>query len=212
MKLSELLTELNNRISAAKISGFWTDDMKKSWINTAVERICNWRNWKCLEMAWTTITKKDQDYYDEPSACQNNSIFMIKVDGDEYIKKIWSDFQQYVTNENDEKIFASHNGYYFLNPTPDTADLVIDIYGIKKPTKMVGNDDEPDLESEFEESIVKLALAVCLAKSGKYNEATAERVEVEHPETGLLARIEDRRQENAAKGFCGKARSSRWMM
>jgi len=63
-KLSEFLTELNNRIAAAKVSGFWTDAMKKEWINKAGERACGFRRWKVLELAKSTITKANQEYYD----------------------------------------------------------------------------------------------------------------------------------------------------
>lgn len=219
MQLSELLTELNNRISAAKVSGFWTDAQKKEWINKAGERICNFKNWKDLELAKSTTTKGDQEYYDYPSEFKPNSIYHLEVDGDEYDKKNWDEYQDYKAAESDAKIFTSHNGFYFISPTPEEADLSIDVWGYKRWVKLVANEDTPILPSEFDEAIIKLALATCLKKEGRYNEAQVEIAEVEAPANpriegsgGMLAKLAAREEDQAPKGYIGRARSSRFEM
>jgi len=219
MKFSEFLTELNNRIAAAKVSGFWTDTMKKQWINTAGERVSNYYRWKALEYALKTITKADQEYYDYPEAFQEDSIYHLEIDGDEYTRaNNWDDYQNYKANESTDKMFVSHDGFYFVNPTPEDANLEIALWGIRKWVKLVSDGDEPITPSELDESIIKLALATCLQKERRYSEANAEISEVEAPANprvpgsgGILARLKAKEEEEGPKGYIGKAKSTRWM-
>ena len=219
MTFLELLTELNNRIAAAKVSGFWTDTMKKEWINKAGERICDFRRWKFLESAKKTTTVKDQEYYDYPSEFKLNSIYYMEVDGKEHIETSWDDYQDYKAAESTDKIFTSHNGFYFINPTPAEANLEIAIWGIKKWVKLVNDADLPITPTEFDESIIRLALSICLQKERRYEEAAVEKSEVEaigtpgEPGTGgLLWKLGEREAEEGPKGYTGKAKSTRWMM
>lgn len=218
MTFLEQQTELDNRIASAKVSGFWSSAMKKQWINTAGERACNYHSWKALEYALKTITKADQEYYDYPDAFQENSIYYMEVDGEEYIGVSWDDYQNYKANESTDRVFASHDGFYFINPTPVVADLEIDIWGIRKWVKLVADADTTITPSELDEAIVKLALATCLQKERRYSEATAEIAEVETPANpripksgGILARIAEQEEEGGPKGFIGTAQSSRFM-
>jgi len=221
MKLSEFLTELNNRIAAAKVSGFWTDAMKEQWIYESVVRVCNFKKrWKFLELAKSTTTKANQEYYDEPGDFKTDSIYYMEVDGKEYIKKSWDRYQQYKEAGSSAKIFAIHNGFYFINPTPTKADLTIDIWGNKKPVSLAiwkAAADDSVLPSEFDEAVVKLALATCLDKARRKDEAIVERNEVELPASpgipnsgGILAKLSE--QEEGVVGYIGKARSSRFEM
>lgn len=222
MKLSEFLTALNNKIAAAKVSGFWTDAMKEQWIYEAVVRVCNYGRWKVLELARSTTTKKDQEYYDYPSNFKINSIYYMEVDGEEYVKKSWDDYQLYKANGSTDRIFSSHNGFYFINPTPIEADLVIDIWGIKVPVDLVtwkAAGDDSVLSEEFDESIIKLALATCLQKETRYDEAIAERNEVEAPANpmvegsgGILSKLAAREEDEGPKGYIGNVQSTRFMM
>lgn len=219
MTFGELLTELNYRIAAAQVSGFWSDEMKKEWINRAGERICNFRRWQILELAKYTYTKKGRNYYEYPKDFKPNSIYYLEVDGAEYAEKTWDEFQKYKAAGSTEKIFASHNGFYFINPTPTEDNKEITIYGIRKWEKLVNNDDVPVLPSDFDEAIIKLALATCLQKEGRYNEAEAERAEVEavgtpgEPGTGgILWKLAEQIEDKGQVGYIGRAESSRWLM
>lgn len=221
MKLSEFLTELNSRIAAAKVAGLWIDTQKEQWIYEAVVRVCNFKKrWRFLEIAKSTTTKKDHEYYDEPEDLKTNSIFAVKVDGKGYDRKSWNRYQEYKTAESTEKIFAVHNGFYFINPTPTEDNLTIDIWGVKKPVVLVtwkAAADDSVLPSEFDEPVIRLALASCLQKERRYSEAVAERVEVEAPKNpriegsgGLLARLVEQESEGDPVGYTGRAQSSRW--
>jgi len=219
MNFSELQQELDNRIAAAKVSGFWTSAMKKEWINKAGERVCDFRRWKVLELAKQTTTKPNWEYYDYPSEFKTNSIYYMEVDGNEYIEKSWDDYQAYKEAESTDKIFTSYDAFYFINPTPTESNLTIDIWGIKKWVKLVNDADIPILPSEFDEAIIKLALATCLTKERRYDEARIEKVEVEEPSNpmiensgGILAKLGASEESEGPKGYYGTAKSTRWMM
>jgi len=224
MTFLELQTELNNRIAAAKVSGFWSADMKKQWINNAGERVSNYYRWKALECVFKTITKKDQEYYDypdqenSPNEFQENSIYYMEIDGKIYDKRTWEEYQKVKKAGGDDKIFCSYDGLYFVNPTPDKNNIEIAVWGIRKWIKLVNNTDNPITPSELDEPIIKLALATCLQKERRYSEASAEIVEVEAPRDskvpgsgGLLARLAAREEDEGPKGYIGRAKSTRWM-
>jgi len=219
MNFSELQQELDNRIAAAKVSGFWTSAMKKEWINKAGERVCDFRRWKVLELAKQTTTKPNWEYYDYPSEFKTNSIYYMEVDGNEYIEKSWDDYQAYKEAESTDKIFTSHDAFYFIHPTPTKDGKEILIFGIKKWTKLVNDADKSIFPSEFDEAIIKLALATCLTKERRYDEARIEKVEVEEPSNpmiensgGILAKLGASEESEGPKGYYGTAKSTRWMM
>jgi hypothetical protein len=210
MTLNELLTELNNRISATAISGFWTASMKKEWINKAGERICNFKRWKFLEKAKWTYSTANREYYDYPDDFKANSIYYMEVDGKEYIEKSWDDYQAFKAAGSTDKIFANHNEFYFINPIPKVSGLEILIFGIRKWLKLTADTDKPILPSEFDEAIIKLALATALQKERRYSEATFEIGEVEGA-NGILAKIAEREDEET-KGHIGKATHVHFLM
>ncbi len=97
--------------------------------------------------------------------------------------------------------------------------MEITIWGNKRWVKLAVADDASILPSEFDEPIIKLALATCLQKERRYSEANSEIAEVEAPKNplvegsgGILAKIADREDEEGPKGYVGKATSSRFTM
>lgn len=137
MKLSEFLTALNNRIAAAKVSGFWTDAAKELWIYEAVVRICSFKNWKVLEDSTTDSTIEDREYYTYPTTFEEDSVFLIEIDDDEYIKATWDDFREYKESSSSERRFSIFAGRIYINPTPEDAGTDnIEMWGRKKPSEM----------------------------------------------------------------------------
>lgn len=213
--------ELDSRISAAKVSGFWSADMKKSWLNMAGQFVCNFKRWKCLELALTTQTHDSSEYYDYPdqsgTSFKRDSIYQIDIDGEEYDeehpgrqRKNWQQFQKNKKGGvDDEFIFANHNGYFFLYPIPlDGKEM--SLYGLRRWVKLVNNTDEPITPPEFDEPIIRIALATCLRKAKRYAEAKAETSEVIDPRAGLLQNLWEQEQDESAQGYGGEAKSSRW--
>jgi hypothetical protein len=217
--LGELLLDLNNRISAAKVSGFWTDAMKKEWLNTSGQRVCDWYKWKDIELALETVSRDGKEYYDYPTApneFKKDSIYYLSIEGETYppdrpgrSRLNWDEYQRKKAEESDDLIFTNHNGFYFLNPVPQDG-KIISIFGLKKWRKLEEDDDESILSSEFDEAIIRIALATCMRKAKRYNEAKAELVEVLDPQVGVLAMIKSQMENEAPQGYAGEAQSSRW--
>lgn len=221
MTKSELLQDLNDRISAAKVSGIWTDDMKINWLDNAGQRACGFYPWTFLELALERPTVDGREYYDYPSGVvrfKPNSIYQIDIEDETYDPGVqgrrrvnWQQFAKKKQDGDTELVFANHNGYYFLYPVP-TDGKTMSLYGRKGWRKLsdLGDDDLPITPEEFDESIVRLALAACLRKAKKYDQARAEALEVLDPNVGLLAMLKAEMEEDAAKGYGGEATSSRF--
>jgi len=224
--LIELLNDLDSRISAAKISGFWTRAMKIEWLNQAGQRVCDWSgplgmpyHWPFLELALKTQTGDEAEYYDypdEPNALKQNSIYQISIEDEEYFTPYagrrrvnWEQFIRHKQEEVTEKVFSNHNGYYFLYPVPlDGKELTL--YGLKKWRTLVNDEDETTTPEEMNEAVVRVALATCQRKAKKYNEAKAELTEIFDPSVGVLSQLKAQYDNESPQGYGGEARSSRW--
>jgi len=137
MKLSEFLVALNDRIAAAKVSGFWTDIMKELWIYEAVVRVCTWKNWKDLEDSQTDSTIKDREYYTYPTTFKTDSVFLIEIDDDEYIKVSWDEYRENKEASGSDKVFSIFAGKIYINPTPTAVGVEnIVMWGYKNPVEM----------------------------------------------------------------------------
>ena len=221
MTKGELLGDLNDRISAAKVSGIWTDEMKINWLDNAGQRVCGFKPWTFLELALERDTVDSREYYDYPAGVNRfkpNSIYQITIEDESYDPGVqgrcrvnWQQFTKKKQEGDQELVFANHNGFYFLHPIP-TNGKEMSLYGRKGWRKLSGlvDDDSPITPEEFDEAIVRLALAACLRKAKKYDQAKAEAMEVLDPNVGLLAMLWMEMEEDAAKGYGGEATSSRF--
>ncbi len=61
MQLQEFRQDLDARMSAAKISGFWKQADKDRWINKGVVRACNYARWKFLSKHASQLVEKNPD-------------------------------------------------------------------------------------------------------------------------------------------------------
>jgi len=221
MTKAELLEDLNSRISAASVSGFWTTDMKIGWLDNAGQQVCNFYRWPFLELALEKTTVDSREYYDYPGGVYRfkpNSIYQIDIEDEAYPlgqagrrRVNWQQFQERKQEQNDDPCFANHNGFYFLYPVP-ADDKTMSLYGLKEWKKLstLTDDDEPVTPTEFDEAIVRIALAACLRKAKKYDEAKAELVEILDPNIGLLSQLKNQIEVEGASGEGGTAKSSRW--
>lgn len=220
MDFQELQDELDSRISAAKLSGFWTPAAKKIWINSAGQRVCDFKRWRWLELALTTETRSSKEYYDYPTEAGNDfkkdSIYNIEIAGEEYpddqtgrARVPWAEFKKQKQSGSDWKIFSNHNGFFFLHPVPENG-KEMSLYGLRKWVKLVNGTDKPISPSEYDEAIVRIALATCLRKAKKYREAQAELLEVLDPNVGVLALLWQQEISEAPQGYAGEAQNARW--
>jgi len=221
MTKAELLQDLNDRISAASVSGFWTTAMKTAWLDAAGKTVCNFYRWPFLELALTKETVDQREYYDYPGGVvrfKPNSIYQVDVEDENYPigqagrrRVNWQQFQERKQEENPDPCFTNHDGEYFLYPIP-TDGKTMSLYGLKgwKNLADMLDADEPITPEEFDEAIVRIALASCLRKAKKYAEAKAELLEVLDPAIGLLAQIKVQTEVEGPQGEGGTAKSSRW--
>lgn len=216
---AELIADLEGRLSAAKVSGFWTTALKLLWINEAGEQVTNAYRWAFRELALITQTRDSQEHYDyppTPNEFAKESIYQLNVDTEDYgelpgrTRATWDEFQKRKNAGDDsEYVFANHNGFYFLYPIPADG-LEMSVFGLKKWRKLVNDADEATTPTELDDAIVKLALAKCYRKAKKYNEAKAEMLEVLDPQVGLLAMAWATEHQESAGGYMGEAQSSRF--
>lgn len=195
--------------------------MKINWLDNGGQRVCGFKPWTFLELALERQTVDQREYYDYPAGVirfKPNSIYQIDIEDESYDVGMqgrrrvnWQQFQKKKQESDDEKVFANHNGFFFLHPIPSD-DKTMSLYGRKGWRKLGGltDDDEPITPPEFDEAIVRLALAACLRKAKKYDQARAEALEILDPNVGLLAMLWMEMEEDAAKGFGGEAVSSRF--
>lgn len=219
MNKAQFITDLNNRISSAKVKGFWTDTMKLEWLNQAGKRVCNFRSpaiegfkrWSFLELAMETTSRSSDDnndgeYYDYPSNMKERSIYQIDIEDEDEAREgvVWEVFQKHKQNEDDVKVFANHQGYYFLYTIPDDG-KTISVYGERKWVDLSDDDDEPITPEDLDEAISRIAFASCLRKAKRYDEAQAEMNEVMDPQMGILAELARQQSVGGQKGYIGTA-------
>lgn len=187
MQFSELITELQNRLSINVSNTFWTLDMLKSWLNEANRYCCLFRHWPFTEKALYTFSRADAFYYDFPKEFRSDSIRRLEVEQDDgqmkaYKKIRYEDFMNYIENEPNgtDKIFSDHQRFYFINPKISVSGKQICIWGQEKPAELVNDNDETPFaqgDEAGEEAIIKRALMIALQKARKYKEAAVEREE-----------------------------------
>lgn len=223
MNFEELQEALDDRISSAKVTGFWSTDAKKRWLNQAGQRVCDFKPWEWIKKAVYTETRDEREYYDYPEASAQtdwdtfkfNSIYNIMIEDEDYgaeggrRRQIWDDFQRAKHTEDDDYIFTNHNKWFFLYPVPEDGKEMV-LYGLKKWRELEENDDEPISPTEFDEAIVRIALASCMRKAGMVNEARAELLEVLSPEGGLLNNLWMQEQDEGPRGYGGQFKHIRY--
>lgn len=217
--LQEMRDDLDSRISAAKVSGFWSQAFKDKALNDGGKQAVNAYRWPFVELALTTQSRDSKEYYDypaAPNAFSVDSIYQIMVEGETYgdadgrTRVNWAQFQKRKNvGDTSESVFTNHNGFYFLYPVPANG-LEVSIFGLKQWRVLTAADDEAVTPTDLDDSIVKLALARCLRKAKKYSEAKAELLEVLDPQVGLLAQLWSKVHEESPGGYKGEAQSSRW--
>lgn len=217
--LQELREDLEAEIASSSVQGFWTAAMKNKWLNKAGRKICSFYRWPFLELSVYTTTRDQKEYYTYPTGAlrfKPNSIYQIAVADEEYPpgqagrgRVTWEEFTKLKQDEADQKVFANHNGFYFLYPVPEDG-KEMQLFGLKGWQELASDTDKPVTPDEFDEAIVQLAKASALRKAKRYKEAQAEMVEVLDPVVGTLALLKSDTEVENAGGYGGQAVSSRF--
>lgn len=225
MQFQEFLQDLDARIAASKVTGFWKPEDKKRWLNKSIVRACNYARWKFLGKHATQAIELEggeikENYY-LPFDYKPGGMVLIKVydpvtekskkhykiDEDSYHSKAYS-YTRVYTIIGDE---------YFLNlrelaedsdtAAADMEGKIIDLYYKRRPVKLVEDTDEPITPEEMDEAVIKFAFSICLTKTpGRAAEAKKE-VDEAHI---ILQQIKEREEEEPQAVFKGRATNVRW--
>ncbi len=225
MQFQEFQQDLDARIAASKITGFWKPEDKQRWINKSVVRACNYAAWKFLSKHATQLieldTGKIKENYFLPFDYKPGGMILIKVYDPVSIKSLKhykTDIDSYHAKAYEyTRVYTIVGDEYFLNLQELAEDSalaasvyegkVIDLFYRRRPVKMVEATEEPITPEEMDEPILKFALAICLAKTpGRSNEAVKEIQEA----NSMLQQIKDREDEEPQAVFKGQATSMRW--
>lgn len=233
MQLQEFRQDLDARMAAAKVSGFWKQDDKDRWINKSVVRACNYARWKFLSKHATQLTELNPDgtgkeNYFLPFDYKPGGMIFLKVNGEEYHK---TSEEAYLSRKSDDqiavsylpqndvihgsahtdwryqKVYAVIGDEYLIDPVIETEGKVIDLYYKRRVVRMVEPDSEPITPEEMDEPIVKLALSICLAKTPGRQADSRKEVEEAHL---MLQQTKDREDEEPQAVYKGQAKSVRW--
>ena len=194
-------------MSASKTGGLWSDSDKIRWICKAIVRACNFARWDFLNHHSTQLTEKNREEYFLPFDYKPGGLVFLKVDGKEHAKVSVENYES--GNYQWERVFAKVGDQYLITPIPSEDGKIIDIYYRRRPVPMVNLTDESIVPEEFDEPVVKLALAICLKKTpGRTSDGDKEVLEA----TALLQQIKDREdEEEGSAGFVGQATSTRFI-
>lgn len=224
MQFQEFLQDLDARIAASKITGFWKPEDKERWINKSVVRACNYAAWKFLNHHATQLIELEQDgtikedYYLPFDFKPGGMILLTAYDpvSEEQKKHFKVDIDAYHDKSYPyERVYSIVGDEYFMNLNEITADgdvagmsgKIIDIYYRRRPVKMVEDTDEPITPEEMDEPVIKFAFAICLSKTpGRASEAVKE---IQEANT-MLQQIKDREDEEPQSVYKGQATNMRW--
>ena len=202
MDFQEAKTELSRRlnISYDEIRAGTNDlynwgDMD-SWTNLAIHRAWDFYDWAFTDKTYTTdtVAATTAEYYDYPNDFVSDSIKMLAVEDSDGNMKTYEpvNFQDYrkfrmedTTSTDKEKLWASSQRFYFVNPYAfdNTAGRTIEIVGKMRCDSLTASTDllpfSPDTDNEESGgniAVVKLAYATALSseKMQKYQQAIVE--------------------------------------
>lgn len=205
MTYGESKTELSRRLNISYeevLTGgndlFKIEDLN-SWINLAIHRAWDYHDWPFAEKTYTTTTTINatdyREYYDYPQDFVSNSIKLIAVKNSEgkfktYAPINFEDFTKKMMedDDNDEKIWASHGRYYFINQNAydNASGRSIELVGKMRVDNLTSSTallpfspDTDNEENSGNEAVVKLAFSMALASEKLKNKASAIREETE---------------------------------
>jgi len=141
-------------------------------VNRAYDKAASLFRWSKTEDAEVTYTQLNIEYYDYPKEWRPDSIWKLTVAGVDYGDPLT--FKDYLyEKENDmpsglERMWATQWTRFFIYPTPSTADLEINIWGVEVVEWLVDDEDETIFSynmRDCNDAIVNEAVAILRAKA-----------------------------------------------
>jgi hypothetical protein len=190
MQLSEAKQHLSRKldIDYADIANndLFTDTDLGEFIKLGVIKAWDYKPWDFTEGSKTATTVSDMltsGYADYPTDFQSGSIYLLKIDGEEYKKVLFQDYLKFQEDDPDstERIWSEQKRFVFINPNAYSAGEAMDLYGKLMPPILSQTTDllpfSPDsdnYEHSGNEAIVLLAYSEALASEKKKNPSQSE--------------------------------------
>lgn len=164
--------ENNDLFTVADIEDYVNEGCIKAW---------DYSYWNFAEMSKSvslTATDKTNGYIAYPFDLAPLSINLLKVNGAEFKKYNFRDYQRYLELKPNgtEKIWAEYNQLIFINPNCFTDGSILDIYGKEMFTRLTGDNEllpfSPDVNTELlsgNQAIIILSYAEALSSEKKRN-------------------------------------------
>ncbi len=181
----ELSRKLDIEYSDIANNGLFTDTDLGEWLNLGVLRAWDYKPWPFTEGA-KTITTISAEYYDYPDGLMEGSAYLIMVGGKCYRKLLFKDYLKFKEDypNDDDKVWAEHKTYIFINQKSYTVGNTLDVFGkLKSPKLSATSDPLPfspiadNNEYSGNQAIVLLAYAEALGSEKKKNPTQARQEE-----------------------------------
>ena len=192
MQLSEAKQALCNKLNIlyadvqAGINDLFSDADLTDAIQAGVNIAWDYERWQfTLDAKKTTVSSDDltNGYLDYPNTFEDESIFLLTVNGGEWGKRNFADYQRYFSDNPTatDKLWSEFKRVYFVNVNSLALNDEIDVYGkLRAPTMVNATDKLPfspendNDENSGNRAIVELAYAEILESDKKKNPAGAE--------------------------------------
>lgn len=200
-QFSEMQAELVARLQVASNSSLFPSARIKTLINDAYLWATSLYVWVELVRGRRTTSVASAEYYDFPVDFRSGSLFFMLVNGLEYKRKNFEDYQHYKLSGSvtTKRIFSFYGRQYFVTPIP-SAGVNIDIWGAVQAAKLVQDSDQTIFSgqnSQGNEAIIKRALSVATKPTSPINRTGISAAGIETTEAQqILANLFMKQQEN----------------
>ena len=175
--------KLNGSYADIANNDLFTDTDLGEWIKLGVIKAWDYKPWDFTEGAKVGTTTGT--YLDYPQDMQSGSIYLLKVNGEEYKKLLFQDYLKFLEDypSATNRVWSEHKRNIFINSNAYTAGQSYDLYGKLMPPALSSASDllpfSPDAdnyEHQGNEAIVMLAYSEALA-SQKFKDYQASEIE-----------------------------------
>jgi hypothetical protein len=172
-----LARKLNIDYSDIANNDLFTEADLQDYVQSGVTKAWDYKPWDFTEAAKSGTTI-NTNYYDYPQDTQLGTASLLFVDGEEYDKKDFRDYQRHLKGNpsSEEKIWAEHKGFIFINKNSYTIGVTYDVFGkLNAPTLSASGDLLPfspatdNQEYSGNRAIIHFAYAEALGSEKKKN-------------------------------------------
>ena len=174
-----LSRKLNLNYSDIANNDLFTDTDLGEYIKLGLIKAWDYKPWDFTEGSKTATTVSDMltsGYADYPTDFQSGSIYLLKINGEEYKKLLFQDYlklrEDYPNSSG--RYWSEQKRFIFINPDAYSAGQTLDLYGkLMPPILSLSTDllpfspDSDNYEHSGNEAIVLLAYSEALASERK---------------------------------------------